>query len=181
MGTAAYGGKGFKGRAAVTGERPIGAAGCRQQHNRASCQPPPLPSHRRGFDALGCVFGGVPLGRRRPTRGGTVFPLLALHQVSVCFSADLAGARLLHATPAQVEGGSEDPGPTPVGNSVGRSTRGASSSSSSSSPDPLTSPQPLWPGNTGAAGSWSPHSPSAPARGPPTPRATRRLPARHRR
>ena len=40
MGTAADGGKGFKGRAAVSGERPIGAASCRQQHNRASCQTP---------------------------------------------------------------------------------------------------------------------------------------------
>ena len=28
MGTAAYGGKGFKGRAAVRGERPIGTASC---------------------------------------------------------------------------------------------------------------------------------------------------------
>ena len=35
MGTAAYGGKGFEGRAAVSGERPIGAASCRQQHNQA--------------------------------------------------------------------------------------------------------------------------------------------------
>ena len=38
MGTAAYRGKGFKGSAAVSGERPIGAAGCRQQHTR---RPPP--------------------------------------------------------------------------------------------------------------------------------------------
>ena len=43
MGTAAYGGKGFRGRAAVSGDRPIGAASCRQQHNQASCQPPPPP------------------------------------------------------------------------------------------------------------------------------------------
>ena len=35
MGTAAYGGKGFEGRAAVSDERPIGAASCRQQHNQA--------------------------------------------------------------------------------------------------------------------------------------------------
>ena len=40
MGTAAYGGKGFKGRAAVIGERPIGAARCRQQPNQVSCQTP---------------------------------------------------------------------------------------------------------------------------------------------
>ena len=46
MGAAAYGGGGFEGRAAVGGERPIGAASCRQQHNRASCQNPhPLPHH----------------------------------------------------------------------------------------------------------------------------------------
>ena len=30
MGTAAFGGKGFKGSAAVSGERPIGAATCKQ-------------------------------------------------------------------------------------------------------------------------------------------------------
>ena len=43
MGTAAYGGKRFKGRAAVSGERPIGGASCRQQHNQASCQTGPSP------------------------------------------------------------------------------------------------------------------------------------------
>ena len=43
MGTAAaYGGKGFKGGAAVSGERPIGAASWREQHNQVSC-PPPTP------------------------------------------------------------------------------------------------------------------------------------------
>ena len=48
MGTAACGGKGFKGRAAVSGERPIGAASCRQQHNQMSCYPPsPPPRCRR--------------------------------------------------------------------------------------------------------------------------------------
>ena len=40
MGAAACGGRGFKGRAAVIGERQIGAGGCRQQHNPVSCQPP---------------------------------------------------------------------------------------------------------------------------------------------
>ena len=50
MGTAAYGGKGFKGRTGVSGERPIGAAQCRQQSIQASCQPPPpsppdIPRH----------------------------------------------------------------------------------------------------------------------------------------
>ena len=43
MGTAAYGGRGFKESTRVSGERPIGAASCRQRHNRASCQPPPPP------------------------------------------------------------------------------------------------------------------------------------------
>ena len=38
VGTAACGGKGLKGRAAVSGERPIGAASCRQQHSNR-----PLP------------------------------------------------------------------------------------------------------------------------------------------
>ena len=44
MGTAACGGRGFKGRAGVSG-----AAGCRQQHNQAP--PPPASSGRR---ACGC-------------------------------------------------------------------------------------------------------------------------------
>ena len=54
MGAAAYGGRGFEGRARVSGERPIGADSCRQQHNQASCHtppsehppPPPPPLHR---------------------------------------------------------------------------------------------------------------------------------------
>ena len=41
MSNAAYGGKGFKGRAAVSGERPTGAASCRQRLKQASCPPPP--------------------------------------------------------------------------------------------------------------------------------------------
>ena len=50
MGVAACGGRGFKGRTRVSGERPIGAARCRQQRNRAACQPPPPPPKlgRRG-------------------------------------------------------------------------------------------------------------------------------------
>ena len=40
MGAAASGGRGFKERARVSGEMPIGAGGCRQQHNQASCRPP---------------------------------------------------------------------------------------------------------------------------------------------
>ena len=40
-GRGSYGGKGFKGRAVVSGERPMGAARCTQQHTRVSCQPPP--------------------------------------------------------------------------------------------------------------------------------------------
>ena len=46
MGAAAYGGGGFKERAAASGERPIGAASCRQEYNRASCHQPPPPSHQ---------------------------------------------------------------------------------------------------------------------------------------
>ena len=38
MGTAASGGKVFKGRAGVSGKRPIGTARCRQQNIQASCQ-----------------------------------------------------------------------------------------------------------------------------------------------
>ena len=44
MGTAACGGRGFKGRTRVSGERLIGAARCRQQHDQASYQPPPPPA-----------------------------------------------------------------------------------------------------------------------------------------
>ena len=40
---APYGGRGFKERARVSGERPIGATRCRQQHNQAVRQPPPPP------------------------------------------------------------------------------------------------------------------------------------------
>ena len=56
MGTAACGGTWFKGRAVVSGERPIGAARCRQQYNQASCQPP-LPGvlgPLYGIDIYGC-------------------------------------------------------------------------------------------------------------------------------
>ena len=35
MGAAVYGGKGFKERPRVSGERPIGAAGCSQQSTQA--------------------------------------------------------------------------------------------------------------------------------------------------
>ena len=46
MGAAAHGGKGFEGRAAVSG--PIGAATWRQQHDQASRQPPPpVPTEMR--------------------------------------------------------------------------------------------------------------------------------------
>ena len=41
MGTAAYGGKGFKERTRGCGERPIGADRCRQQSAQASCRPSP--------------------------------------------------------------------------------------------------------------------------------------------
>ena len=47
MGAAASGGRGFKEATRVSGEMPIGAAGCRQQHNQASCQPPPPAEARR--------------------------------------------------------------------------------------------------------------------------------------
>ena len=47
MGTATYGGKGFKERTGVSGERPTGAASFRQQSIQVSCQPrPPLPPCR---------------------------------------------------------------------------------------------------------------------------------------
>ena len=48
MGAAAYGGKGFKGSARVSGERPIGTGGRTQQHNQASCHPP-APLWGRGL------------------------------------------------------------------------------------------------------------------------------------
>eukprot|EP00670_Eutreptiella_braarudii_P016745 CAMPEP_0174360786 /NCGR_PEP_ID=MMETSP0811_2-20130205/55982_1 /TAXON_ID=73025 ORGANISM="Eutreptiella gymnastica-like, Strain CCMP1594" /NCGR_SAMPLE_ID=MMETSP0811_2 /ASSEMBLY_ACC=CAM_ASM_000667 /LENGTH=57 /DNA_ID=CAMNT_0015496863 /DNA_START=1 /DNA_END=172 /DNA_ORIENTATION=+ len=36
-GSAAYGREGFKGRAAGSRKRPMGATTCRQQHNQVSC------------------------------------------------------------------------------------------------------------------------------------------------
>ena len=39
LGAATYGGKGFQERARVSGERPIGAASCRQEHNPFSFFP----------------------------------------------------------------------------------------------------------------------------------------------
>ena len=39
MGTGAYGGKGFKERTRVSGERPIGGASFRQQSIYVSCHP----------------------------------------------------------------------------------------------------------------------------------------------
>ena len=51
MGTAAYGGRGFKGRTRVRGERPVGATRFGQQHNQASWRPltgPPPPFSCRG-------------------------------------------------------------------------------------------------------------------------------------
>ena len=60
MGTAAYGGRGFKGRAAVSGERPIGAARCRQQHNEAP--PPPPHTHTPLDDAVWGHTSGVYIG-----------------------------------------------------------------------------------------------------------------------
>ena len=47
MGASACGGKGFKVRAAVSGERLMDAASWGQQYNQASCHPPP-PNPRVG-------------------------------------------------------------------------------------------------------------------------------------
>ena len=55
MGTTAHGGKGFKGRARASGERPIGAS-CRQQHNLMSCRTPPAPTTR---GAISCDLHGT--------------------------------------------------------------------------------------------------------------------------
>ena len=66
MGAAADGGRGFKERARVSGEKPIGAARCRQQHNQASCQPPPPPDGggggHGGFPSSTAVHLEVPTG-----------------------------------------------------------------------------------------------------------------------
>ena len=55
---AAYRGKGFKERAGVSGERMIGAARCRQQHNEGLCQAPstlPLSDpHSRPIERWRC-------------------------------------------------------------------------------------------------------------------------------
>ena len=79
MGAAACRGRGFEGRARVSGEGLIGAAGRRQQHNWASCQASPPPPPKSGalfprFTAGTCwVGGGVCVWRllpSRPLRGG---------------------------------------------------------------------------------------------------------------
>ena len=49
-----------KGRAVGSGERPIGAARCRQQHDPASCHPPPPPCRTSGADT------DVPFSPRLP-------------------------------------------------------------------------------------------------------------------
>ena len=65
MGAAACGGKGSKGRAVVSGDRPIGAARCRQPYARGACQPPPPPRHISGGEhppnsaVLGQTTGGT--------------------------------------------------------------------------------------------------------------------------
>ena len=64
MGTATYGGKGFKGKAAIGGDRPIGATSCRQQHNQASCQHSP-PSTPRIVHVHPCGVGAHPLPSAR--------------------------------------------------------------------------------------------------------------------
>ena len=61
MGTAAYGGKGFKERARVSGERPIGAASFRQQYIGASCPTPPIAPSRKDSSVFSCF---VPQGGR---------------------------------------------------------------------------------------------------------------------
>ena len=43
MGTAAYGGRGFKGRTRVSGERPLGAARCSQRSTAIHVGVMPLP------------------------------------------------------------------------------------------------------------------------------------------
>ena len=60
MGAATYGGKGLGERAKVSGLRPICATSSRQQHNHASCQPPPssCTGHRVRF---GLGLGTPPL------------------------------------------------------------------------------------------------------------------------
>ena len=47
MGASACGGKGFNERAGVSGERPISAAHCRQQHNEVSS-----PHVQRGHESM---------------------------------------------------------------------------------------------------------------------------------
>ena len=63
MGAAAYGGRRFKERTRVSGERPIGAARCKQQYSAASCLPPPrgaLKNSPGGRATIVCVCGYGP-------------------------------------------------------------------------------------------------------------------------
>ena len=63
MGAAAYVGRGFKGRVAVSGERPIGAAGCTQQHNQVAChggQPiSPIATANRSINQSAAIAQGA--------------------------------------------------------------------------------------------------------------------------
>jgi hypothetical protein len=61
-GSAAYGREGFKGRAAGSRKRPMGATTCRQQHNQVSClvagftTPPPPPQGGTRHNKWGADF-----------------------------------------------------------------------------------------------------------------------------
>ena len=92
MGAAAACGKGSKERARVSGERPIGAASCRQQYNQASCQPstaplykpaasmhspalyctPAMPPPPKGFAWLTLFGGGVEIRSPLPLWGWVI-------------------------------------------------------------------------------------------------------------
>ena len=55
MGTATYGGKGFKESTRRNGQRPIGAATFRRQSAQASCPPSPPPAQPGGWGWTGAV------------------------------------------------------------------------------------------------------------------------------
>ena len=69
MGTTAYGGKGSK---AANGDRPVGAASCRQgQHTKATCQPsrPPPPPRPPSLGGLCRPRGQGPRSQKPFWRG----------------------------------------------------------------------------------------------------------------
>ena len=117
MGTAACGGRGFKGRATVSGDQPTGTASCRQQHTQVSCHPPPPTRTTRMTKStvpsidLGLLRQLIPV---QPFQGTTISS--AKHHVLVA-APDICGAsacsKLLNCYLHSTGGGQSPPAAMP--------------------------------------------------------------------